>query len=148
MMNNEFDNIEEAMQKLRLAEVGRQCQECFMKALEKYGDMDEEMLLKIVATLEKYDISALMANPNLCQDRIKLLLDKESLDVQVMGDWLNLPEDEKLDKNQVKVFLDACKSMNQTTAVLDAMRRFINKVSDLVPDLEIIVKAMSGKEEE
>lgn len=132
--------------RLELAKLAMKAQEVFMAELEAYSNLDELDIEKMAERLQNYDVVTLLTNSERAQNNMKILLDKEQLDIETMHEWLQLDEEDKLDPNEVRVLMDSIKSMTRTAKVLKAMRSILIHASQMMDDLEIVMSAMSGED--
>lgn len=132
--------------RLELAKLAMKVQEVYMAELEAYSYLDELNIEKMAERLQNYDVVTLLTDSERAQNNVKLMLDKEQLDIETMHEWLQLPEDEKLDQNEVRVLIDSIKSMTRTAKVLKAMRSILVNASQMMDDLETVMSAMSGED--
>lgn len=132
--------------RLELAKLAMKAQEVFMAELEAYSHLDELDIEKMAERLQNYDVVTLLTNSERAQNNMKILLDKEQLDIETMHEWLQLDEEDKLDPNEVRVLMDSIKSMTRTAKVLKAMRSILIHASQMMDDLEIVMSAMSGED--
>lgn len=132
--------------RLELAKLAMKVQEVYMAELEAYSHLDELNIEKMAERLQNYDVVTLLTDSERAQNNVKLMLDKEQLDIETMHEWLQLPEDEKLDQNEVRVLIDSIKSMTRTAKVLKAMRSILVNASQMMDDLETVMSAMSGED--